>query len=60
MEKLERAVEHPEHFLQRLVGSDEYKLRIGDHRLLCVLSPENRSIVVERVDHRSRVYNRRK
>lgn len=58
MEKLEQAAERPEHYLRRLVSSDEYKLRIGDYRLLAVLSHPDRTILVERVDHRSRVYAR--
>jgi len=39
-----------------LVASDERKLRVGDYRLLAVLDPATRTILVERVDHRSRVY----
>ena len=58
VEKLEQAAERPEHYLRRLVSSDEYKLRIGDFRLLAVLSPSERTLLVERVDHRSRVYAR--
>lgn len=58
-EKLERAVRNPERFLSRIVGSDECKLRVGDYRLLAVLSYETKTIIVGRVDHRSRIYDRR-
>lgn len=58
VEKLERAADRPEHYLQRLASSDEYKLRTGDYRLLAVLSHPDRTILVERVDHRSRVCER--
>ena len=57
--KLEAASENPQRFFVRLVDSDDYKLRIGDYRLLAALSHETQSILVERVDHRSRVYHRR-
>ncbi len=57
--KLERATEAPTRFFVRLAGSDDYKLRIGDYRLLAVLAHETQTIVVERVDHRRRVYDRR-
>ena len=57
--KLERAAQDPTRFFTRLVGADDYKLRIGDFRLLAVLFQETRTILVERVDHRSRVYDRR-
>ena len=49
---------NPSHFFTRLIGSDEYKLRIGDYRLIAVLSHSDRLVLVERVDHRSRVYDR--
>lgn len=58
MAKLEQAAARPERFFERLVGSSNHKLRIGDYRLLGVLAPESRTIIVERVDHRSRIYKR--
>jgi mRNA-degrading endonuclease RelE of RelBE toxin-antitoxin system len=56
--RLEAAAENPDHFFLRLTGSDDYKLRIGAYRLLAVLSHTERTILVERVDYRSRVYDR--
>ena len=56
--KLERAAQQPERFFSRVVGSDDYKLRIGDYRLFATLSHETKTIVVARVDHRSRIYDR--
>ncbi len=58
MAKLEQAALNPTHFFTRLAGEDDYKLRIGDYRLLALLAPESQTIHVERVDHRSRVYRR--
>ena len=58
--RLEQVADNPIHFIVRLVGSDEHKLRIGDYRLLVALDPDARTIVVQRVDHRSRVYERRR
>jgi mRNA interferase RelE/StbE len=59
LKKLEQAVGNPRHYFSRLVAADEYKLRIGDYRLLAALDPESKTILVEQVDHRSRVYERR-
>lgn len=56
--KLEQAAAQPERFFERLVGSGEYKLRIGDFRLIAALAFPTKTILVERVDHRSRVYER--
>ena len=46
------------HFFSKLVGGDEHKLRIGDFRLLAVLSNTEHVIIVERVKHRKNVYRR--
>jgi mRNA-degrading endonuclease RelE of RelBE toxin-antitoxin system len=54
--KLESAANDPDRSFLALVGSDDRKLRIGDYRLLDLLDATKRSILVERVDHRSRVY----
>ncbi len=58
--KLEQAAAHPDRFFERLAGSGEYKLRVGDYHLIAVLAYESRMIIVERVDHRSRIYERRR
>jgi mRNA-degrading endonuclease RelE of RelBE toxin-antitoxin system len=57
--KLEDAAGDPVRYSTRLVASDEHKLRIGDYRLLAALDRESQTILVERVDHRSRIYGRR-
>jgi len=46
-------------FFSRLVAADEYKLRVGDYRLLAALDSRSETILIERVDHRSRIYERR-
>ena len=56
--KLEQAVENPEHYFRRLAGSGDFKLRIGDYRLLAMIDHGTKTIFVERVDHRSRIYER--
>ena len=59
LRKLESAGANPIRFFVRLVAADEYKLRIGDYRLLAALDAGSKTIIVERVDHRSRIYERR-
>lgn len=56
--KLEQVAGDPDRYFRRLAASEDYKLRIGDCRLLAILSHEARTIFVERVDDRSRVYER--
>ena len=57
--KLEQAAGDPRRYFSRLVAADEHKLRIGDYRLLAALDRESQTILVERVDHRSRIHGRR-
>jgi mRNA-degrading endonuclease RelE of RelBE toxin-antitoxin system len=58
--RFETAASDPVRYFSRLTGSDEHKLRIGDYRLLAVLSHSEQTILVERADHRSRVYGRKR
>ena len=54
--QLESAASDPDRYFLAVVGSADRKLRIGDYRLLALLDLTTRTILVERVDHRSRVY----
>jgi mRNA-degrading endonuclease RelE of RelBE toxin-antitoxin system len=56
LRKLELAATDPHRYFEGLVAADERKLRIGDFRLLALLDTASRTVLVERVDHRSRVY----
>lgn len=56
--KLEQAAGDPSRSFKRLVGYDLYKLRVGDYRVLAHLSHEARTVLVQRIDHRSRIYER--
>lgn len=58
LRKLEKAAVNPMSFFSRFVAADEYSLRIGDCRLLAALDGVSKTILVERVDHRSRIYKR--
>jgi mRNA interferase RelE/StbE len=51
-------VERPEHFFRRLAGADDYKLRVGDYRVVVTFDYEIRTVLVERVGHRSHIYDR--
>ena len=59
LKKVGEAATNPRRFFVRLVASDEHKLRIGDYRLFAAIDSASKSILVERVDHRSRIYERR-
>ncbi len=54
--KLEQAADDPTHHFTRLVGRDEYKLRIGDYRLIAFIIHEADTIFVRNVRHRKNIY----
>ena len=56
--KLETIRETPERFFSRLKGGDDYKLRIGDYRVVAELNHATRTISISRVGHRSTIYDR--
>ena len=56
--KLEQTTSNPQRFFLQLKGSDDHKLRVGDWRVIATLAHATRRILVQHVDHRSRVYDR--
>lgn len=54
---LERIRIRPELHLQKLVGSDSYKVRIGDYRAIVDLDKTKQVLFVLRVGHRRNVYD---
>lgn len=56
--KVDAAKENPKRYLERLVGEDVYKLRVGDYRVFIDLLFGRNIIVVRSVKHRSVAYGR--
>jgi len=57
LRKLE--VEDPFHFLEHFEGNNYYKYRIGEYRALIDVDFQNKIIMVQVLDHRSRIYERK-
>ncbi len=60
LDKLDGVLENPAHFFERLTGREEYKLRIGDYRVLAKILNDENTIVVTGVGHRKNIYKRLK
>ncbi len=58
IEKLDSCKETPYHFLEKLVGTDYSKLRVGDYRAIVRIDEERKKIIVLRVGHRKNVYKK--
>ena len=57
-DKIISAKEYPFHFFERLAGREEYKLRIGDYRIIVDLEPHNKVIRILIIGHRKNVYQK--
>ena len=56
--KLTAAKEEPLHFFGRLGGRRDYRLRVGDYRVIADVNHELGRIEVTLIDHRKRIYKR--
>ncbi|MBS3176790.1 type II toxin-antitoxin system RelE/ParE family toxin [Candidatus Woesearchaeota archaeon] len=50
--------ENPFHFFERLAGRIDYKLRIGDYRVIADIDQGNRTIKVTIIGHRKNIYKK--
>ena len=54
--KIESARSDPHRFFVRLVGRTEYKLRVGDYRVIVDIEENRRVIVIRSLGHRKNIY----
>ena len=54
--KLITAKENPFHFFERLTGREDYKLRVGDYRIIADIDQGNETIKVTIIGHRKNIY----
>lgn len=56
LKKIREAKENPFHFYSRLVGRTEFKLRVGDYRVLVNIDVGQRVIQILQICHRRNIY----
>lgn len=54
--KISSTKENPFHFFERLVGREDYKLRVGDYRIIVDIDASVGTITVTQIGHRSKIY----
>lgn len=54
--KITSTKENPLHFFERLAGRTDYKLRIGDYRVIADVDQGNETIKVTTIGHRKNIY----
>ena len=57
--KLQSTKENPYHFFEKLAGRSEFKLRVGDYRIIADINDSKVQILVVYVGHRKNVYQKR-
>lgn len=48
----------PFRFFERLEGRDDYKLRVGDYRVIADINQKERRIEVTKIGHRRSIYKK--
>lgn len=48
--------ENPLHFFERLEGRTDYKLRVGDYRVVADIDQNEKKIKVTKIGHRRNIY----
>jgi len=58
--KLDDAAANPNHYFKRLTARADFKLRVGDYRVVVRISKAKGHIFVRLIGHRSAVYKKLK
>jgi mRNA interferase RelE/StbE len=56
--KIKSAKENPYHYFERLSGRNEFKLRIGDYRVIADINEKIKNISILVIDHRKNFYKK--
>jgi mRNA interferase RelE/StbE len=57
-DKIVAAKENPHHFFERLAGRTDYKLRIGNYRVIADIDDSKKQIHITLIGHRKNVYQK--
>ena len=58
VKKLQKSKEEPHHYFEKLTGRPEFKLRVGEYRVIADINDKEIVILVLFADHRRRVYKK--
>ncbi len=58
IKKVEDARSGPYKFFKRLTGRPEYKLRVGDYRIIADIEQDNGTVFVRSIGHRKEIYKK--
>ncbi len=56
--KLQDCKENPFRFFEKLVDSQEFKLRVGDWRIIADIITKRNAIIILKIGHRKNIYDK--
>ncbi|MFH1100481.1 MAG: type II toxin-antitoxin system RelE/ParE family toxin [Methanobacteriota archaeon] len=57
-EKISSTKENPFHYFERLTAREEYKLRVGDYRVIADIDEKTKKISILFIGHRKNIYEK--
>lgn len=54
--KLQESKQNPRHYWERLDGRRDYKMRVGDYRVIADIYEDQKLIYVTKIGHRKTIY----
>ena len=60
LEKLDHAKDNLDHFTEKLIEMPEFKIRVGDYRIILLIDKARQKIKIQAVGHRKNIYKRYK
>ncbi len=55
-DKIMSTKSNPHRYFERLTGRTDYRLRIGDHRVIADILEQEKRIQITLIDHRKKIY----
>lgn len=56
--KVETTLSNPHRFFKRLSGRPEYKLRVGDYRVIADIEDKQETVFIRAIGHRRDIYRK--
>ncbi len=56
--KIMRARENPFNFFEKLTDRDDFRMRVGDYRIIADIDTNNNTIYIRLIGHRRNIYER--
>jgi mRNA interferase RelE/StbE len=53
-----RARENPFNFFEKLTDRDDFRMRVGDYRIIADIDTNNNTIYIRLIGHRRNIYER--